>query len=76
MHFQNAPYTKVNKNYPYSSGYTHISITVKNIFKIYNSLKKEKIKFNSEPAKSQDGKVLMTYCKTPEGGYLELVQEL
>ena len=26
--------------------------------------------------KSLDGKVLMTYCVTPEGAFLELVQEL
>ena len=32
--------------------------------------------FNSEPVISADGKVLITYCKTPEGSYLELVQEL
>ena len=75
LYFKNAPHTKINKIYPYSNGYTHISLTVKDIFKIYKFLKKEKIKFNSKPEKSQDGKVFMTYCKTPEGGYLELVQE-
>ena len=76
LYFQNAPYAKINKVYPYSIGYTHISVTVKDIFKIYKFLRKEKIKFNSKPEKSQDGKVFMTYCKTPEGGYLELVQEV
>jgi hypothetical protein len=39
-------------------------------------LKKINIKFNSKPLKSADGKVFMTYCKTPEGAYLELVQEI
>ena len=28
LYFQNAPYAKINKVYPYSSGYTHISVTV------------------------------------------------
>ena len=39
-------------------------------------MRKKKILFNSPPQKSADGKVLMTYCRTPEGAYLELVQEL
>ena len=37
---------------------------------------KKKIKFNSEPLFSKDGNVKMTYCKTPEGAFLELVEEL
>ena len=32
--------------------------------------------FNSKPKLSEDGKVVMTYCKTPEGAFLELVQEM
>jgi hypothetical protein len=57
-------------------GYTHISLTVKNINYLYKNLKKNKIIFNSAPKISADGKVIMTYCKTPEGAYLELVEEL
>ena len=37
---------------------------------------KKKIVFNTKPKVSADGNVLMTYCKTPEGAYLELVEEL
>lgn len=76
LYFKNSPKIKKNKIKPYSLGFTHISITVKDIYKIYNFLKKKKIKFNSKPMKSSDGNVLMTYCKTPEGAYLEIVQEL
>ena len=36
----------------------------------------KKIEFNSKPLLSKDGKVKMTYCKTPEGAFLELVQEI
>ena len=61
---------------PYSFGFKHFSITVKYILIVYKIIKKKRIKFNSEPLKSADGKVLMTYCKTPEGAYLELVQEI
>ncbi len=76
LNFKNAPIKKKKLIKPYTNGFTHISITVKNINKIYKRLRKIKIKFNSKPSKSKDGSVLMTYCKTPEGAYLELVEEL
>ena len=67
---------KENELYPYSPGITHISVTVKNLEKTFTYFKKKKIKFNSKPRLSADKKVLMTYCKTPEGCFLEMVQEL
>ena len=76
LYFKNKPKIKINKIKPYSNGFTHISITVKNLSFLYKSLIKKKVKFNSKPKISSDGNVIMTYCKTPEGAYLELVQEL
>ena len=76
LYFFNSPKLKKINIKPYTNGYTHISLTVKNIKFIYKILKKKRIVFNSFPKKSADGKVLMTYCKTPEGAFLELVQEL
>ncbi len=76
LYFKNPPQRKNNIIKPYTNGFTHISVTVKNIMKTYKTLKKMNIKFNSKPAKSADGMVLMTYCQTPEGAYLELVEEL
>jgi catechol 2,3-dioxygenase-like lactoylglutathione lyase family enzyme len=73
--FKNIKKTKEKKTKTFSNGITHISITVKNIDEIYKKYKK-KIKFNSEPLFSKDGNVKMTYCKTPEGAFLELVEEL
>ena len=75
LYFKNALKKKIFIK-PYSIGFTHLSITVKNIMNVYKTLKKINIKFNSIPSKSIDGKVIMTYCKTPEGAYLELVEEL
>lgn len=75
LYFKNSPKLKSNKIHPYSSGITHISITVKNIDKLYKKLNK-KIQFNSKPLFSKDGNVKMTYCRTPEGAFLELVEEL
>ena len=57
-------------------GITHISVTVTKLESLYRKLIKKKVKFNSKPKISADRKVLMTYCKTPEGCYLELVEEL
>ena len=76
LYFKNSP--KINKKFlkPYSNGFTHISITVEDINKLYKFLKSKKIIFNSKPQISEDGSVMMTYCKTPEGAFLELVQEL
>lgn len=76
LYFKNKPKIKINKIKPYSNGFTHISITVKNLNFLYESLVRKKVKFNSKPKISSDGNVIMTYCKTPEGAYLELVQEL
>ena len=76
LYFSNSPKIKNNKVFPYSRGITHVSVTVKDLNNLYNRLKKNKIRFNSEPRFSSDNKVLMTYCRTPEGSFLELVEEL
>jgi catechol 2,3-dioxygenase-like lactoylglutathione lyase family enzyme len=56
-------------------GLTHFAITVKNIDKIYKKLKK-KIKFFSEPKYSPDKKVKLVFCRSPEGVFIEMVQQL
>ena len=76
LYFLNPPKVKKNKVSPYSNGITHLSITVKKLNNLYKKLKKNKVKFNSKPKISEDKKVLMTYCRTPEGCFLELVEEL
>ena len=76
LYFKNRPKTRLSKIKPYTNGFTHISITVNNLDALYNRLIKKKIVFNAKPKVSADGNVLMTYCKTPEGAYLELVEEL
>jgi hypothetical protein len=37
---------------------------------------KKKIQFNSKLQISLDGNVMMTYCKTQEDAFLELIEEL
>ena len=60
---------KLNDN-----GLTHISLTVKNIENLKRRIKKNKISFNSKILRSDDKKVKLVFCKTPENIYLELVQ--
>ena len=67
---------KKKKIKPFNVGITHISITVENINSVYKKLLKNGVKFNTSPQISEDGKVIMTYCETPEGYFLELVEVL
>ena len=55
-------------------GFTHLALTVNQIDNLYKLLKKNKIKLNSKPTLSKDKKVKMTYIKSPEGVFVELVQ--
>ena len=55
-------------------GFTHLALTVNHIDNLCKLLKKNKIKLNSKPILSKDKKVKMTYIKSPEGVFVELVQ--
>ena len=77
LYFKNPPNKKIKlqwKGNTYSRGFTHLALKVQNIDRLYKTLRKKGIKFNSEPRISNDGKVKLTYCRTPEGVFLELVQ--
>jgi len=61
---------------PYSTGLTHLALTVVNLKKILKQLKDlEMIEFNT-PIKSPDGKVIVVYAKCIEGLLIEFVEEL
>ena len=57
-----------------NSGMQHIAITVNNIQKVYETLKKANVKFASEPLK-KDG-VKLCFCRDFEGNLCEIVEEL
>ena len=42
LYFKNPPKIKKNKIKPYTNGFTHISVTVKDLDKLYKFLKKKK----------------------------------
>jgi catechol 2,3-dioxygenase-like lactoylglutathione lyase family enzyme len=60
----------------FSTGLTHIALTVYDLEDIYKRLSKDGFFFHAPPHKSPDGKVKMTYCKGYEGVLLELVEEI
>lgn len=57
-----------------NSGMQHIAITVNNIEKVYQTLKKADVKFASEPLK-KDG-VKLAFCRDFCGNLVEIVEEI
>lgn len=61
---------------PNSTGFTHVAITVRDIALSCTKLVEAGATLFAPPQRSPDGKVLVTYCRGPEGVLLELVQIL
>ena len=53
-----------------------MAFSVYDLKKTYKKLIKKKIYFKCKPKLSADGKVILTFCRAPEGTWIELVQEL
>ncbi|WP_020589350.1 VOC family protein [Desulfobacter curvatus] len=58
------------------SGPTHLAFTVDNIDELYTVLKKRGVDFISAPEVSPDGYAKVSFCRAPEGTYIELVELL
>jgi len=61
---------------PYSTGLTHIALTVSDLNETYIELKKFGVIFPAEPQISLDGTAKVIYAKGPEGVLIELVEIL
>ena len=60
-----------------STGCTHFALNVKNLELTYKNLKKNDVKFLSEPALSEDKKALVCFMKDPNNElYIELVEQI
>tara|TARA_R110002051_G_scaffold1143_9_gene5881 strand:+ start:43039 stop:43467 length:429 start_codon:yes stop_codon:yes gene_type:complete len=57
-------------------GCSHIALTVLDLDTVYTKFRREGISFNSPPQLSPDGKAKVTFCKDPDGNFIELVEEL
>jgi catechol 2,3-dioxygenase-like lactoylglutathione lyase family enzyme len=56
------------------TGTMHMCFTVKNIFKIYDKLKKNKIKFFSKPLISPYDPVITCFCYDPDYNLVQFVE--
>lgn len=61
---------------PYSTGFTHIALTVSDLDQAVSKLMQEGVIFPAPPQFSPDGDVKVIYAQGPEGVLLELVEVL
>lgn len=61
---------------PYSNGFTHIALSVTDIEDQYCKVSEFGLSFNSPPTISPNGRVKAVYFRSPEGAFVELVEDL
>jgi catechol 2,3-dioxygenase-like lactoylglutathione lyase family enzyme len=76
LHFQSHPDSPSWLGQPYSTGFTHIAMTVGNLDTAFKTLADAGVLFPAPPQYSPDGTVKVIYCNGPEGVLLELVERL
>jgi catechol 2,3-dioxygenase-like lactoylglutathione lyase family enzyme len=76
LHFQSHPDGPEWLGKPYSTGFTHIAMTVVNLDLFFKKLSAAGAVFPAPPQYSPDGEVKVIYCKGPEGVLIELVERL
>lgn len=76
LHFHSHPDRSEWNGTPYSTGFTHIAMTVRDLAATCERLTAAGCSFFAPPQFSPDGMVKVTYCKGPEGILLELVEVL
>jgi catechol 2,3-dioxygenase-like lactoylglutathione lyase family enzyme len=57
-------------------GCSHVALQVSDLDGLYRKAVADGIRFNTPPVVAPSGKVKVTYCRDPEGVYLELVEIL
>lgn len=76
LHFHSHPDKAGWEGTPYSTGFTHMALTVQDLDAAYCKLTEAGVHFNAPPQCSPDGYAKVTYCRGPEGVLLELVEIL
>lgn len=76
LHFKSHPDRPVWEGKPYSTGFTHIALTVTDLDAAWPKLMAGGVTFFAPPQRSPDGNVKVIYCQGPEGVLLELVEVL
>ncbi len=57
-------------------GCSHVALTVNNLELLYNKLIKNNFLCKSNPLISPDGKAKVLYCGDPDGGIVELIEDI
>jgi catechol 2,3-dioxygenase-like lactoylglutathione lyase family enzyme len=76
LHFHSHPDQPAWNGMPFSTGFTHVALTVDNLDEAYQKLSAEGVVFKAAPQRTPDGGVKVIYCQGPEGVLLELVEVL
>lgn len=76
LHFHSHPDQPAWTGTPYSTGFTHIALTVDDLDAACQRLAEAGATFSAPPQASPDGYAKVTYCRGPEGVLLELVEVL
>ena len=74
LHFGSHPDKDYWEGFPYSTGLTHIALTVNDLEDTCRRLHDAGVTFPDHPQKSPDGAVKVIYATGPEGILLELVE--
>jgi hypothetical protein len=76
LYFQSHPDRPKWSGSPYSTGFTHIALTVDDLDQLISKLKQKGVRFPGPPQQSLDGCAKVIYATGPEGVLLELVEVL
>lgn len=74
LYFHSHPDKQQWEGRPYSTGLTHIALTVQNLDETCRRLQQAGVTFPAEPQRSPDGVAKVIYATGPEGVLLELVE--
>ena len=76
LHFQSHPDRPAWEGTPFSTGFTHVALTVDDVDAEYRRLAEAGVTFDAPPQESPDHTAKVTYCRGPEEILLELVEVL
>lgn len=76
LHFSSHADRPAWEGTPYSTGFTHIALTVDDLDALIPRLLEAGVRFPAPPQYSPDGYAKVTYARGPEGVLLELVEIL
>jgi catechol 2,3-dioxygenase-like lactoylglutathione lyase family enzyme len=76
LHFHSHPDRQKWSGTPYSTGFTHVALTVDDLDVACRQLAAAGVEFDAPPQYSPDGYAKVCYCRGPEAILLELVEVL